>query len=150
MHVKNILVYFFKISYWKEEARVCAELSAIQDKRKQQRSALISNVALAEQNAADIIKQILTINKSAKLIEKMEDVFNVHQFSSTDYTALSQSKRKEILGSFLSFFFFSILALFLNSFWLICVCVCDKSSNWTLQSLSVISWKTYFSWYYRV
>ncbi|VDO65228.1 unnamed protein product [Schistosoma curassoni] len=112
-----------------EEARVCAELSAIQDKRKQQRSALISNVALAEQNAADIIKQILTINKSAKLIEKMEDVFNVHQFSSTDYTALSQSKRKEILGSFLSFFFFSILALFLNSFWLICVCVCDKSSN---------------------
>ncbi|CAH8501242.1 unnamed protein product [Schistosoma margrebowiei] len=82
-----------------EEARVCAELSAIQDKRKQQRSTLISNVTLAEQNAADIIKQILTINKSAKLIEKMEDVFNAHQFSSTDYTSLSQSKRKEILAS---------------------------------------------------
>uniref|UniRef100_A0A3Q0KMA2 Putative leucine-rich repeat-containing protein n=1 Tax=Schistosoma mansoni TaxID=6183 RepID=A0A3Q0KMA2_SCHMA len=82
-----------------EEARVCAELSAIQDKRKQQRCALISNVTLAEQNAADIIKQILAINKSAKLIEKMEDVFNAHQFSSTDYTSLSQSKRNEILAS---------------------------------------------------
>ncbi|CAH8474236.1 unnamed protein product [Schistosoma turkestanicum] len=82
-----------------EESRVCAELSAIQNKRKQQRSALISTVTQAEQNATDVIQQILSINKSVKLLEKMEDVYNAHQFNATNYATLSQSKRNEILAS---------------------------------------------------
>ncbi|KAH8859173.1 Leucine-rich repeat-containing protein 69 [Schistosoma japonicum] len=85
-----------------EESRVCAELSAIQNKRKQERSALLSNVTVAEHDTAEIIKQILSINKSAKQIEKMEDMISANQFSeniSADYSALSRLKRNEILAS---------------------------------------------------
>ncbi|VDQ04275.1 unnamed protein product, partial [Trichobilharzia regenti] len=81
-----------------EELRTFTELSAIQTRREQERSALISSVTDAEKNATKLIQDILTINTSAKSRERLEDMINSNQFDINSVSSSVCLRRDEVLG----------------------------------------------------
>ncbi|CAH8838956.1 unnamed protein product [Trichobilharzia szidati] len=82
-----------------EELRTFTELSAIQTRREQERSALISSVTDAERNATKLIQDILTINKSAKSRERLEDMIDSNQFDINSVSSSVYLRRDEVLAS---------------------------------------------------
>ncbi|CAH8507291.1 unnamed protein product [Heterobilharzia americana] len=84
-----------------EELRSYNELSAMQSRREEERSNLLSNVVVAEMNATELIKEIITINKSARFRERMEDMINSNQLDISIFADSSSLnlRRSEVLAS---------------------------------------------------